>query len=259
MKQIFFIPPVSAMDLSEHGTHNLFVIGQRYKSDEKYREYVHKAKQDGRFLILDNGVGDEGEILTNEEVYALAKELQPDEVIPTDDLYNKTATILHTQDMISWLKRDGLLGKIHIFMCPQGNTLEEWVECYTWALNNPDVSTIGMSKKTIPHILFNAKPDELIAEARNMMYDILEYRGLLGKPLHMLGSAGPKEYEHYKYSKWVRSTDSCIAIWAGYNKVKFDSLWYKRIPTPKNYFDLKLDEEQREYALYNINNFKNIL
>lgn len=259
MQQVFFIPPVSAMELSECGTNNLFVIGQRYKKDENYRNYVHKAKEQGRFLILDNGVGDEGEVLTNKEVFELAKELQPNEVIPLDVLFNNPDTKTNCIEMAYWLDEAGLADKVHIFMCPQGDDIEDWIDCYKWALNYDAVATIGMSKKAIPYVMFKSTGDKNIAKARNMMFDILKERGLLKKPLHFLGSEGPTEYIHYWGEDVVRSTDSCVAIWQAFCGQTFDSSNYQRIPTPPNYFDLKLDGNQYEMAKKNIDLFKKIV
>ena len=72
------------LNLSELGNNNLYIIGQYYKKNEQYREYVKEAIKQGRFTILDNGTGEEGEVLTNEELFQLTLEIEPNEVIPLD-------------------------------------------------------------------------------------------------------------------------------------------------------------------------------
>lgn len=244
MKKIFFTPPNAHLDLSSYGTNNFYCLGQIYKKNPEYKKYALKAKQDGRFIILDSGVGDHGKPLTNKELFEVACELKPNEVIPLDELYNVNKTIYNTIQMYEWLVEAGLDSEIDILMCPQGNNLFEWFECYKTALNMPFVKTIGLSKKTIPHIVYGASSDEKIIESRHLIFDILKLLKLLTKPIHLLGSGGPAEYQYYKNEPLIRSTDSCVAIWEGMNGNMFDNPEYKRIPTPADYFELVINKEQ---------------
>ena len=260
MKQVFVTPPTTQMILSECGNHNFYCLGQIYKKNNEYREYALKAKRDGRFIILDSGVGDHGQPLTNRELFEVACELHPNEIIPLDTLYYAQGTINNVIEMYEWLKEAGLENVIDIFMCPQGDTYEEWLECYNWALKDERVKTIGWSKKTIPHIIFpGCQADEYIGESRNILYDILKTWNLIQKPIHLLGSGGPQEYVHYKDEPLMRSTDSCVAVWEGMNKNFFDSPNYKRIPTPPDYFERELTKEQIADVLKNIALFYQII
>lgn len=253
MKQVFFIPPIKHMEFSELGTNNLFVLGQYYVTNLEYKKYVLKAKKDGRFLILDNGVDDHGVVLENKDIFEIAKELRPNEVIPTDNLFDCDSTIKNTEQMIRLLRTNNI-EDVNVFMCPQGNDFDNWLECYKYALSNEDVKTIGMSKKTLPKIIYGVCNDTNIASARNKVFDYLLKNNLIKKDLHFLGSEGPDEYRHYKGCEYVRSTDSCVAILQGINNIKFSDRDYRRLETPSNYFDL--DIENKETVLYNINYFK---
>ena len=84
MQLIFHTAPNAHIGLSELGNNTFYILGQEYKKSQFYREYTHKAIKEGRFTILDSGIGDHGEFLTNEEMFKLVKELHPSEVIPTD-------------------------------------------------------------------------------------------------------------------------------------------------------------------------------
>lgn len=255
MQLIFHTAPNTHIELSELGNNTFYILGQEYKKSQSYREYTHKAIKDGRFTILDSGMGDHGDFLTNKEMFELVKELHPSEVIPTDNLYNKELTIQHTQQMIDWMKKDGLLETTKILMCPQGNTIDEYISCWKWAIDNECVSTIGMSKKTVPHVIVGEANDLNIAKARHIMYDILKVRGLMTKPIHMLGSEGPFEYEYYGDDKMIRSTDSCVAIWQGCNNSTFDQKDYQRIPTPSNYFDIVIEPHMKDSIKFNTDFF----
>ena len=244
MKQ-FVIPPIANMELSELGDNNLFVLGQHCKN-ETYKSYVKKAKEPGRFIILDSGVGDHGYVLTREELLDITLELMPDEVIPTDNLYDFEKTVENCEWFIEELGKRNLLNEIKIFFCPQGKTFVEWIQCYDRGLKNPSVSTIGMSKKTIPYVIQgpDIEGDSMIGKSRNDMFEYLSDTDRLKKPLHFLGSEGPEEYKLYVQSVYgsdiVRSTDSCISVWAAMNEQKFSDAEYKRIPTPADYFDREI-------------------
>lgn len=252
--KIFVTPPMNHLELSELGDKNFYILGQLYKRNEKYREYTKNAIKQGRFTILDSGVGDEGEVLTNKELFKLTLEIQPNEVIPLDVLYNKEETLNNFNQFLNWMKdarRKGFLYKrTSILACPQGDTYEDWMECYRYFLNNNFVSCIGMSKKAIPHIMKN--PD--IAEARTLLVAKLEEQDLLRKPLHFLGQGNPIEFRCYNTNHHaIRSTDSCYPILSALHGVEIEKEGvFKRIPTPPDYFEKEVKEEDIELIKKNV-------
>ena len=254
MKMIFHTAPNTHMELSEYGTNTFYILGQEYVKSEEYRKYTKKAIADGRFTILDSGMGDHGEFLQNEQLFELVKELHPNEVIPTDNLYDSEKTIANTMNMAKMLAYEGITDT-KIFMCPQGKTIDDYLKCWEWAINCPYVATIGMSKKTVPYVIAGEASDQSIGVCRNIMYDILKVRGLITKPVHMLGSEGPQEYIHYEGDEMIRSTDSCVAIWAAMNNQYFGSPEYVRISTPADYFTREMTSEQQELAIHNMKVF----
>ena len=259
MKEVFITPPNSHLELTEKGTNNFYCLGQIYIKNPKYREYALQAKKDGRFIILDSGVGDHGTPIGNKELVEIAKELVPDEVIPLDTLYNSFPTMHSVVEMAGRLWDAGLSKDVKILGCPQGSSLDDWMSCYMFMLESDLVSTIGLSKKTIPYILFKAKEDDKIPESRHIIYDILKYHDLIKKPIHLLGSAGPWEYEYYKGDDMIRSTDSCICVWSAMAGESFkDKDKYNRVPTPPDYFEREISGEVMEKAEENIRDFYKI-
>lgn len=239
MMRVFITPPINHLELSELGDNNFYILGQLYKRDEKYREYTKKAIEDGRFTILDSGVGDEGEVLTNEELFQLTLEIEPNEVIPLDVLYDSTQTLINFNQFLEWLKEARAKGKLlntTILACPQGKNWEAWYDCYKFFMWNKYVSCIGMSKKAIPHIMNT----DNIAFARNKVVSKLKAYNSLSKPLHFLGQGDPKEFIPYKNEKIFRSTDSCYPILAAINGQDIEKVEkFERIPTPSDYFEKK--------------------
>ena len=245
----YIIPPLSRLDLMELGD-RFFCLAQLYKRDENYRQFFKKKVAENEWVTLDNGTGD-GEAISQDELFEIMLDLMPSEVIPLDVLFDGVETLKNTKDFIERLRREELEDRIELFACPQGNTFEEWLECYLELSKLEEVKTIGMSKLAIPWVVSQSKGDTNIARDRNKMFDYLKENSLLKKQLHFLGAGEVEEFSHYKESPYVRSTDSCFSIWSAMNGMSFKEN-FKRIPTPRNYFDLDVTEEQIILAKENI-------
>lgn len=120
------------------------------------------------------------------------------------------------------------------FFVPQGRAgnIEEYVECFQYAVENPEINYIGVSILAVP-IAFDVEQNNKLQRynSRFEMMSILEDRGLLraakrnNKMIHFLGMVdGPKEISLCgKFFKYIDSWDSSAACWAGLNNVRFDN------------------------------------
>lgn len=252
----YVIPPLAHLDLMHQGKGNrYFCLAQLYKKSPEYREFFRERVREGAWVTLDNGAGDH-DVVTEEDLFTAMEDLLPSEVIPPDYLFDCDRTMSAFALFVTQMRMRLEFDKIEIFACPQGATRDEWVECYTHFLNIPQVNTIGMSKIAVPKAFLDKTGDTDIAEARNIAYDYLKTRGLLHKPLHFLGMGDPREFRHYKGDPIIRSTDSCNTVWAGMNDIKFPGGDFRRIPTPKDYFDRTMSSYERMVAQLNIDWFK---
>lgn len=250
----YVIPPLSELDLMHEGD-RYFCLAQLYKKSPEYREFFRARVAEGKWVTLDNGAGDH-DMLGVRDVLQITEDLQPNEVIPPDTLFNGIATIRSLEEFLNAFNylddRGHLHRKIEIFACPQGNTREEWLFVYKYMLYHPAVTTLGFSKITVPYVFLGAKNDTLIKEARHLCYDTLKAQGLIQKPIHLLGAGDMREFEYYKNDPLIRSTDSCNTIWSGMNGVIFEEGNFMRFPTPKDYFDRSLALHEHQRALSNI-------
>lgn len=251
------IPPSSQLELMDMGIF-YFCLTQIYVKDEEYRNFFTARKAEGKFVIMDCGVGD-GDPVSQNILFEVMKDLMPSEIIPLDVLYNGKQTYYNVVDFISRMKRENLIGKVQIQAVPQGNTFEEWLNCYMHLISLPEVDTIGMSKIGIPWAVSRSIKDQNIARDRNVVFDYLSNEELLKKPLHFLGAETPLEYRHYKDSPYVRSTDSCFSVFSAIEGFEWEQSQFDRTPTPRNYFDLEMTQEQVDRAKRNINQFRKIL
>jgi hypothetical protein len=254
----YAIPPNKHLDLMHQGD-RYFALAHHYLSDENYRNYFLdvRANIPGAFITLDNGAA-EHSLVTENILLDIVAELKPNEVIAPDILfdYKQTSNNLYffTVKMID----KGYTKNTKIFGCPQGTTIEEWLECYYNMLLNPMVSTIGLSKIAVPKCWNNAEGDVDIAKSRNECIQELHARSWLKKPLHLLGMGEHNEFQYYLENKipCIRSSDSCYTILAAINGISFESGNLTRIPTTNAYFDHKLTDEQQTLAVKNIQYLK---
>jgi hypothetical protein len=255
--EFYVIPPLSQLDLINSGE-RVFVLAQLWLKDENYRKFILDQKTQGKWITLDNGVGDH-DFISQEDLLKVVQDLMPNEVIALDVLYNSEATIYNLERFIDMMRANDLLDKVQIFGAPQGNTKIDWLDCYTHMVSHPDVSTIGLSKIALPHIYKTGTNDVGIMEARHACYEELKRAELIIKPIHCLGAGDPREFLKYINDPLMRSTDSCFSIWAAMNGIDWHEGDFTRVRTPRDYFDREISQEQIKLAERNIDFLKKVL
>lgn len=249
--KVFVTPPIKYLELSELGD-GFYCLAQLYKHNEEYRSFTKKMKESGKFIILDSGAGDEGEIIQKEELFELTQEILPNEVIPTDELYNSSITVSNLVWFINKMRKTNMEG-VGIFACPQAQTVSEYKSLLFAMSTFEEVTTIGLSKKTIPYIYGIKEKDKDIDIARIIMvYELQKYPLIYKKNYHCLGMSNCREFLMYRGFSNMRSTDSCYPILAAINNLDLEDDPFIRYPTPKDYFELEMTDKQIELAKKNI-------
>lgn len=248
--KFFIISPLNHLDLMDLGNAGYFVLAQYYITDRKYREFVKRKRKEGNFVLLDNGVA-EGQLVTEDILIDVCKDLQPSEVIAPDILFDKDQTL---SNLDSFLKRilDEKISGVQIMAVPQGHTKEDWLECYESILNKNQVCTIGFSKIGISQAFLNMKSHDYIMEARHLCIQELNDLSLLKKPIHCLGAGNPNEFKFYRNFPVIRSNDSNISIWSSINNISFYNDVFKRIPPSNDFFHYKMNSNQLKLAKSNV-------
>lgn len=93
---------------------------------EKYTEFFRKRAEEEKFVIMDNGVI-EGNQRPIEELVAKANLVGASEIVLTDVFRDKEATLNAIDHDMHAL--EGLTRPPRLMMVPQGNSIEEWVDC----------------------------------------------------------------------------------------------------------------------------------
>jgi hypothetical protein len=247
------IPPLANLNLMNQGQ-MIFALAQLYLRHEEYREFIHQKKAEGWFIIMDNGTGDH-DLVSTDELIQVCKEVMPNEIIAPDILFDKDRTIDGCKEFVDRMIAEDLIGLVDIFFCPQGNNIDEWLECYQFALDNDYIGTIGLSKLSVPHCWLpeGYNQDQNVMQGRHKCVDYLVEHDLLKKPMHCLGAGNPIEFQRYLKVPLIRSTDSCFSVLAAIHNYRWACSQMTRVPTPKDYFtNYILDDKQIEVLRENL-------
>lgn len=157
-------------------------------TDQTYANFYSEL-DDSNFIIMDNGAFELGESYDPDMLLTLAENCRADAIVlPDFPFQSSQKTIDGCLNMIDSIKAEGYLA----MFVPQSQTgdIEDWIDCYTFAVENPDIDIIGMSILGIP----NAIPHINKSYARVVMTQMLIDRDLFShdKHHHYLGlNSGP--------------------------------------------------------------------
>lgn len=257
--KFYVIPPNKHLDMMENGD-SYFCLAHHYINNSEYRQHFLDLRESkpSSFITLDNGAAEES-LVTDQILLDIVKELKPNEVVSPDVLFDKKQTLDNFYSFLLKMEKQKLLSHTSVFACPQGETKEEWLQCYYTMMTCPDVSCIGLSKIAVPKCWNQVTGDKLIGKSRNECVQELQKMNFLRTPLHMLGMGEHNEFDFYLKNKTpnIRSSDSCYTVLAAINNISFAEGNLTRIPTTNAYFDIELTLQQKELAKQNINFLKN--
>ena len=207
MNQIKFAheAPLSLMPYVQHVTDYDYALASLFETIPGYFDFFKEAKRNGRYVILDNGVFEEGKAVDTDKYVRYIEELQPDEYIIPDVLedYQATAT-----SFVQWYANLGAtkLPGIGIGVA-QGKTLDEFFECYKFMSREADKIAISFdysfyileADRELEGITPAFTKWEKFAFGRQRVFDLLSEKKLLNtsKPHHCLGAALPDEFSYY--------------------------------------------------------------
>lgn len=247
---------------NSNGVHLL--LAHLVEEDEEYRNYYANLN-DGKDKILDNSAFEMYKrglpMYPPEKLISMGKAIKADYIVLSDypNEVGKT-TIEAAINLIPAIKAAGF----KTFFVPQSKIgdLDDYLNTWKWAVNNPNIDLIGLSILGAPNA-FGVERDNKLQRylSRYQMLNILCKNNILNinrdeNKIHMLGMVdGPNEIELVKdYHEYIYSWDSSSAIWAGINNIKYDN-------SPTGLVDGKFELEvdfgydlsyNKECILYNI-------
>lgn len=112
-----------------------------------YKNYLQKPLGERKFVMLDNGVYEEGEPMKGSTLIDISFELKPDLVFAPDYLHSASYTMTATTQFLIECEERGYKGNIGII--PQGKNLRDLLFCHDYLTVHSqkcyNVTTVGLS------------------------------------------------------------------------------------------------------------------
>ncbi len=195
--QVATIVPTAYLHLTKDDDY-FMALAHLVGVDRKYTEFFRARADEGKFVLMDNGVV-EGERQNVKELIRRAHLINATEVILPDVIRNGASTIIDSHAALNEMENQGF----KLMAVPQGNNVAEWEDCAkTMLLWSDRIDSLGISK-------FVLNADE---HARERCLELIKYDvGKLG--VHLLG-VWKDVWEVAKLGRdysFVRGVDSGVA------------------------------------------------
>ena len=90
--------PINCLHLSEKINDYEYCLPHLLDENKKYRQFFYKAKENGRYIIMDNSLHELGEAYDTERLFYWIEELEPNEFIVPDVWEDRTATLVEAKE-----------------------------------------------------------------------------------------------------------------------------------------------------------------
>lgn len=215
------IAPFAYLEQYATQSHTHLVLAHLVDTNPTYTQFYREMADRGDFIIMDNGAFELGQSYHPEKLVDLGHACGANAIVlPDYPGQHSDVTISAANQFLPIFREEGF----KTMFVPQSEVgdLEDWIGCYYWAAENPDIDIIGMSILGIP----NALPHIPRAYARVVMTKLLIDRYIFNvdKHHHYLGlNAGPNvEIPALLSMKALTTCDSSNPVWFGLQGVKYD-------------------------------------
>lgn len=203
----------------------------------KYQLYRNFFKGADGYKILDTGVIEE-EPVSNQRLIELGINYEFDEIILPDEPLNAITTVWKIKDFFdnTWDEQD-----IGLMAVPQGNTIQEWMDCYTYILEHEfPIDSIGIPKSL----------DSFGDGVRRQVCYLIDHNRPEGLKFHLLGIYNnPIELRSLIHFNWIRGCDSVLPIWLGQRGVELHEVKGLMIDRPQVKIDFEDGSDSFPYTI----------
>lgn len=221
--KLALIPPIAHVNSIRNTDYQLLL--PQLLSNPRYVHAYLRARRDGAFMILDNGIA-EGVQTSIGELHAKARMMMVNEIVVPDTLGDLESTILQAKQYeASALREFRYMGVV------QGKTLAECYDCIRAFGELPYICTLGIPRHLLTTINKDARALIVAFVRRNFGWRFA---------VHLLGTSREymKEFENYGQhyqDQGVRGVDtSAPYVYALAGATLVDNI---RTERPDNYFD----------------------
>jgi hypothetical protein len=226
--------------------------------DEDYKQYFYKAKEEGRYIVMDNSLHELGEAYNHERLLHWVNELEPDEFMVPDvwmDCHQTAAQAKH------WLQYE-FPDKTKKIAVIQGKDKNDAYLCATL------LAGLGYDKLCVsygatwyndffPHT--NMDMGKALGRVR-FVQGLLKLDHLKNIKLHLLGCSIPQEFGWYDNDPRIESIDTSNPIMAALEGTRYseNGLNFKPKANMNYHFDMMFNELDYLNVMHNTRKFREI-
>lgn len=191
--------PVSLMNEVQQVTDYDYALSVCFDKVDGYYDFFKRAIKNGRWVLLDNGIFEEGVPMDADKYADYIVNLQPNEYVVPDALEDANTTV---SNFDKWILDFGDIPGRRIGVA-QGKTFSEFIECYKFMADKADKIAISFDYSFYINELTDHTDGnkwERYSIGRKLAIEYLRRVNLLknSKPHHLLGVSLPAEIEYYK-------------------------------------------------------------
>jgi hypothetical protein len=228
---------------------------------EQYKLYFQKARNDNRFIIMDNGLF-EGVVHTTEDLLSKIELFKPNIFIVPDAWNDHALTLVNAKIWMNNYKPNLPEGVELMAVC-QGKTISDLIATYQILLDL-GYKHIAFNHSSIAyqdHYSVIGKEKPLLAA----MYGRMEFiRQLVQKDIidknayhHLLGASLPQEYMCYSDWDFIKSGDTSNPILVGAEGIRYEANGINWKPKEKLEFYFEKDLSGKiDDIIFNVQKFK---
>lgn len=224
--------PLALLEMSKSFNDYDYCLPHLLDKYKEYENYFRWAKENNRYIIMDNSLHELGHAYDTDRLMHWIKELQPDEFIVPDVWEDMEASIRNAAEWIRITLPPNVL-KVAVV---QAKSIEEAAECY-FKYKTLGYKKIAFSygaayyKEHFPH----PTPAVATAVGRVSVISKLYKEGIIKDTdnVHLLGCAIPQEFVHYKNMPFITTIDTSNPIMAAIEGTVYEPYGLDQKPKTK--------------------------
>ncbi len=238
-----------------------FILPHLLDQSEEYKEYMVEAKNQGRYIIMDNSLHElkniTGEAYSKDRLVYWVNELNPNEFIIPDVWEDKTHSVVNAVEW-SKIKLPELVTKVAVV---QAKSLHEAMECYQ-AYKDLGYQKIAFSygasyyNEVCPHINKDLGKALGRVQVISQLYDWKVINRT--DRVHLLGTSYPAEFGWYKNFPFIESCDTSNPIMATIDNLVYNGigLYNKPKANMNDAFNISIEKINLTLLDHNVKMFR---
>ena len=251
--------PLSLLEMSKSFNDYDYCLPHLLDKYEEYEKYFRWAKENNRYIIMDNSLHELGVAYDTKRLLYWINELKPNEFIVPDVWEDKTQSVVNAK---SWIGVE-LPKEVTKVAVVQAQNLYEAIICYQ-TYKDLGYKKIAFSYGASYYNDLCPHPNKDLGKAigRVKVISKLFNLNVINKTdrVHLLGCAVPQEFGWYKGMSFIESIDTSNPVMAALDSAFYTAsgLYTKPEANMNDFFNIDRIKINENLLKHNISNFKKI-